>query len=168
MSDKKLVWIMVGLVLLVLALGFIVGQVQGTPQSTTNNPPQGAAPTDTSATQDVSAPTVQQQLGGMLNGDSGIMTYAGTVDVTYTDQTQIVDVRMSMIHTDSESIKWTAYYAMKDIWTSGITTIKGVSITMLSDVTNNVVAEVYQDHTLDWNNLDQDSAWNAYTTATLL
>lgn len=75
MSDKKLVWIMVGLVLLVLALGFIVVQVQGTPQSTTNNPQQGAAtspvptptyttespPTATVATGVAVFPTVTQQ-----------------------------------------------------------------------------------------------------------
>jgi hypothetical protein len=114
-----------------------------------------------------STSTVQQQIGGMLNADSGIMTYAGEVDVTYIDQNQIVDVQMGTIHTDSEDIKWTAYYAMKDIWTSGISPIKGVSITMRSDQTNQDVGHVFQSHTLDWDNLSQDSAWNAYDTATL-
>jgi len=151
--------IIVGVVLLSIIVS-ITAQQAPAPQETSQQPTDNAQVTQ-------STPTIQQQIGGMLNGDNIIMTYAGEVDVTYLDSNQIVDVQMSMIHTGSEDIKWTAYYAMKDIWTSGIKPIKGVSITMKSDQTNQVVAQVFQSHALDFDNLNQDSAWNAYDTATM-
>ena len=122
-------------------------------------------------------PTIQQVLGGMLNSDSGVMTYAGTVDVLYSDKAVTIDA--DLIHTDTDSIKWATYNILHDVYTSSEKPISKVTILftgLLQDkygkqstqVIASVILTTETASKFVWGNLDENSAWNVYDTALIL
>ncbi len=186
--------IIIALVVLFIVVGTIYAMLtlQSEGILTTTEPTPTPIPTVV-ATKPLSptpTPTIQQRIGGMLNGDSNIETYTfntggshpgpTTTVVLYDTKAQKVSVTADVAyHNDTDSIKLVTYDIMKDIYTSNIHPIKSVDVQLLGMVQDKygkqssptiATATLNTDMASKfvWDNLDENSAWSDYDTTWLL
>jgi hypothetical protein len=132
-------------------------------------------------------PTLQQRLGGMLNGDTNVETYTFNTDTGPTTTKALYDAKSQTVnvtadvayHNETDSIKWVTYYIFKDIYTSGISAIKSVDLRvfgLVQDQYGKKSSIVIATATLNadtakqivWENLDNNGAWSVYDATWLL